>query len=360
MPCAEKLIKTGYQKIFLPATASWCEGAHETAVDFLSYLNKHPNLSNFLGKPFRVRDEQRVTAIKAGIFFQEDIFGLPSGFDKNATMINALSKIYGAGHIEIGTIIYNPHEGNPKTPTRLKRYSSDRAAGNNFGLPSLGAKEIMNNYVRGKIINGGSYDIPVGAAIAVNPGIKAYEDKQENITKTLETVIPHRLSWLTYSACPNVSHEGDRESNIAEYKKMVQYFAESARLTAKLLNIKLAPLALKISPDLSKNEIKEIVQIAQSAGYEIIIATNSSRTVRGYEDNGYSISGAPLFEKSLESVKTVRETSDKMVIIACGGIDSPEKWAKMVDAGADLCQTYTGVIYNPFLFKELKIRQNTV
>lgn len=341
-PKDNNLIKKAYQGIFLPLTARHCEEAHDFATKTLNLLNKHPSLLKILGKPFRTKEEG-------------GIFGIPAGFDKNATMINSLKEIYGADHVEVGTIIYDPYEGNPKDPTRLVRYGKDHAAGNNFGLPSLGAEVIVRNYEAGKPEKTGEYGIPVGAAIAVNPNIKEFDLKQDNIRNTIGTVVRHNFSWISYSACPNVLAEGQRDEVMNEYKKMVEYFAR----TAKSLNSNI-PLALKLSPDLNKNEIREIMELAELSGYKIIIATNSSRTVPGYEGNGYSISGAPLFEKSLEVVKTVREANSKIMIIACGGIDTREKWAKMQDAGADICQLYTSLIYNPFLIKELKLRQYTV
>lgn len=348
------LIKKAYQGIFLPLTARHCEAAHDLATKTLSILNEHPSLLKLLGKPFRTKEEDRLI-VKAGIKFPKGIFGIAAGFDKNATMINTLRDIYGAGHVEVGTIIYDSYKGNPKNPTRLVRYGKDKAAGNNFGLPSLGAEIIVRNYEAGKPKKTGEYGIPVGAAIAVNPGIKDYDQKEQNIQNTIDTVVHHNFSWISYSACPNVLAEGQRDQVMEEYKKMVKYFAK----TAKMINPHI-PLGLKLSPDLNKKEIREIVELAELSGYEIIIATNSSRTIPGYEGNGYSISGAPIFEKSLDVVTTVREVNSKIVIIASGGIDTPEKWAKMQDRGADILSGYIPYIYNPFLIKELKLRQYTV
>jgi dihydroorotate dehydrogenase len=344
--------KTIYQKTFLPTTANYCEEAHKIADKSISFLNTHPKLLNILTKPFKTREDQKTIRI-AGIEFPKGIFGIPSGFDKNATMINSLREIYGAGHVEIGTIIYDPYEGNPLKPTRLVRYSSKKAAGNNFGLPSLGAEKIMKNFEEGKRFNGGNYQIPVGAAVAVNPGIKDFDSKQDNLQKTLQIISPHKLSWLAYSACPNVLIESERSVAMEEYKKMISYFAK----TAKSLDKK-TPLALKLSPDLSKNELKSILKIVESSGYNIIIATNSSRTIPAYIGNGYSITGAPLFEKSLQTIKTIREINKDITIIACGGIDNEYKVAKMIDAGANIFQSYTGLIYNPFVLKELHARNN--
>jgi dihydroorotate dehydrogenase len=124
--------------------------------------------------------------------------------------------------------------------------------------------------------------------------------------------------------------------------------AERARLKSD--TNRALPLVLKISPDLAAASLSAVADIVQSAGLDGIIATNSTIQRQGRTDEALSLvgglSGAPLFDLSLSTVRTLRELlGSSFPIIGVGGVDSPARARLMRDAGADLVQIYTGLVY---------------
>jgi len=119
------------------------------------------------------------------------------------------------------------------------------------------------------------------------------------------------------------------------------------------------PILLKISPDLSKNELLDIIDIVNLTKIDGVIATNTTLDRNGLisknkNQNG-GLSGKPLFDRSTEVIKFLSEKSNKkFTIIGVGGIHSAEDAIKKINAGADLIQLYTGFIYEgPSLVKEI-------
>ncbi|NLD21476.1 MAG: quinone-dependent dihydroorotate dehydrogenase, partial [Bacteroidales bacterium] len=123
------------------------------------------------------------------------------------------------------------------------------------------------------------------------------------------------------------------------------------------------PVLLKVSPDIPFEQLDEIINVLLQSGIEGIVATNTTRrrdnlqtaskTVDAMGNGG--LSGAPLFDRSLEFVKHIHEkTQGILPIIACGGIMTPQQALKMLDAGASLIEIYTGFIYNgPAFIKQI-------
>ena len=150
-------------------------------------------------------------------------------------------------------------------------------------------------------------------------------------------------------SCPNVKNLQELQGNdmltqVMEAVMEVRRYNETQR-----------PILLKISPDLEQSQLDEIIHLALINGIDGIVATNTTRsrdnlitpekTVAAIGEGG--LSGAPLYEKSLATVKYVHQKSKGLLpIIACGGIMTPQQAAEMLDAGASLVEVYSGFIYN--------------
>ena len=123
------------------------------------------------------------------------------------------------------------------------------------------------------------------------------------------------------------------------------------------------PILLKISPDISREHLDEIIDLALISGLDGVIATNTTNSREGLKSSPQKIeaigngglSGAPLFERSLETIKYIhKKTNGILPIIGVGGIMTPEQAQQMLDAGASLIQIYSGFIYNgPALVKNI-------
>lgn len=252
--------------------------------------------------------------------------GLAAGFDKNATAIAPLSRA-GFGFIEVGAATPLPQPGNPKP--RLFRLTEDQAAINRFGFNNDGADAICD-----RLAQRGS-GVPVGLNLGAN---KTSTDRAADFAKVMVAARNHVDFATVNVSSPNTEKLRDLQGKAA-----------LAALLDGVMDVRGAtPVFLKIAPDLTQAEITDVAEVAQNAGVNAIIATNTTldrsglRSTHQIEAGG--LSGAPLFDKSTQVLARLSTLTD-IPLIGVGGISNAEQAYAKICAGASALQIYTALVY---------------
>ena len=286
--------------------------------------------------------------VVAGIRFPNPV-GLAAGFDKDATLFSELEN-FGFGFIEIGTVTPLAQPGNPKP--RMFRLPKDKAIINRMGFNNHGAEACA---LRLKAKRGKS-GVIIGGNIGKNK-VTPNEEAVSDYEKAFTTLFPYVDYFVLNVSSPNTP--GLRGLQKKEpLEKLLRHLTELNTSMPKP-----RPLFLKIAPDLTHEELDDIIQVVQSTKISGVIATNTtiSRTGLATESEAVEaiglggLSGLPLTKRSREVVRYLRERLDaSYAIIGVGGIMSADDAMAMLDAGANLVQLYTGFIYNgPQLVKDI-------
>lgn len=272
-----------------------------------------------------------------GLNFQNPV-GLAAGFDKDAKFIDELSSL-GFGFVEIGTLTPRPQPGNDKP--RLFRLPQDQALINRMGFNNEGVDAAVERLKKRKS------DIIVGGNIGKNkatPNEKATEDYEYCFRKLYD--------YVDYFVV-NVSSPNTPNLRALQEKEPLQHLLGRLQDVNRELGRK-KPLLLKIAPDVSREMLADIVDIAQHVSLSGIVATNTTVDRTGLVTEGAEIerigagglSGAPLRDKSTNIIQALHQLSKGQIpIIAAGGIFKAEDAREKLDAGASLVQVYTGFIY---------------
>ncbi len=261
--------------------------------------------------------------------------GLAAGFDKNATMIRALSSL-GFAHIEYGTLTPKPQSGNPKP--RLFRYPQFNSLQNAMGFNNDGMEKISKRVQ--KIY---PFLTPLGVNIGKNK-VTPLENALDDYAILIDR-FKNLADYITINiSSPNTKGLRDLQNN--DFVKSV--FKMGISKTNK-------PIFLKIAPDMPVEMALDISTTALKSGAKGIIATNTTTQyslLPNAKDFG-GISGEVLKEKSRSFFKKIaKELFGKITLISVGGIDSSEEAYKRIKAGASLVQ-----IYSSFIFKGPKVLQ---
>lgn len=259
--------------------------------------------------------------------------GLAAGYDKNATAIAPLSSA-GFGFIEVGATTPLAQPGNPRP--RLFRLTEDRAAINRFGFNNLGMVAISARLARRR-----RGPVPVGLNLGAN---KTSENRAADFAKVLATCGPHVDFATVNVSSPNTERLRDLQGAAALAALLKGVIEARAALPTPI------PVFLKIAPDLSRDDLAQIAEVALASGISGIIATNTTLSREGLksanrEEMG-GLSGAPLFEKSTRVLAQLSQlTHGLMPLIGVGGISSAEQAYQKIRAGASAVQFYTAMVY---------------
>ena len=294
---------------------------------------------------FRVKDT-RLEREVFGLKFDNPV-GLAAGFDKDAKLFDELAS-FGFGFIEIGTVTPLPQDGNPKP--RLFRLKDDSGLINRMGFNNQGIEAVVARLRRKKS------DIIIGGNIGKNK-VTPNEEAANDYAICFEKLFPYVDYFAVNVSSPNTPGLRDLQ--------------EKAPLTALLnslqeLNNKKdirKPILLKIAPDLTNEQLDDIITIVADTKIDGVIATNTTidrsglKTDKNKVDaigNG-GLSGKPVGLRSTEVIKYLADKSNRAFpIIGVGGIHSAEDALEKLDAGATLLQVYTGFIYEgPSLVKRI-------
>ncbi len=321
------------------------EKAHYLAADFLRIVLKFPGIKYLLNRYFIVNHPSLQREV-FGLKFNNPV-GLAAGFDKNATFYNDFSHL-GFGFIEIGTITPKPQDGNPKP--RLFRLKSDEAIINRMGFNNLGIDAAINNLKKRKT------NIIIGGNIGKNK-LTPNEEADSDYLACFHSLYPYVDYFVVNVSSPNTPNL--RELQEKEPLERLLLKLKEENLKKKIQK----PILLKIAPDLSVEQLDDVVDVVQVCGLDGIVATNttidrSNLTASQNELDKIGqggLSGKPLTEKSTEIIRYIHEkTKGKIPIIGVGGIHSAEDAIAKINAGASLVQLYTGFVYEgPSLIKEI-------
>lgn len=281
-----------------------------------------------------------------GIDFPNPV-GLAAGLDKNGAAIEGFGQL-GFGFVEIGTVTPRAQPGNPKP--RLFRLPEATAVINRMGFNNLGVDNLLNNVKNSQFkgvlgINiGKNFDTPVENAV-------------DDYLKCLERVYAHAHYVTVNVSSPNTP--GLRSLQFGDSLKQLLSALKLSQQALAKTHGKQVPLAIKIAPDMSDEEIALVAQALLETGMDAVIATNTTLSREGVEGLEFGteaggLSGAPVREKSTHVVKVLAgELAGKLPIIAAGGITEGAHAAEKIQAGASLVQVYSGFIYRgPALIRE--------
>ena len=301
------------------------ETAHNLAIKSLKF-NFVPNML----------DENKDDPLFKTELFGKDIenpIGMAAGFDKNAEVYNSLFKL-GFGFVEVGTITPLKQYGNPKP--RVFRLVEDEALINRLGFNNLGAENIISKIKRNKKIG------TLGVNIGPN---KDSENRIKDYLKCLKT-FHQEADYITI----NISSPNTTDLRKFHNQKKLDDLLKSIEKEKENLSSKV-PIVVKVSPDISANEIDELSQVILSNDVKGIIVSNTSDATREsliniqkHQKGG--LSGKPITTKSTKLInRFYKLLKGRVKIIGVGGVDSGASAYEKFKAGADYVQLYTGMVY---------------
>lgn len=316
------------------------EKVHHFTFSLIRNLSKIPGVKGLFKKIYLVENENLEREL-FGLKFKNPV-GLAAGFDKDAKLYNELAN-FGFGFIEIGTLTPKPQSGNPKK--RLFRLKEDSAIINRMGFNNGGVVEVVERLKKNK-------GVLIGGNIGKNkitPNNNAVND-YEICFNALFDYVDYFVVNVSSPNTPNLRELQDKEP-LTQLLKSLQ-----------VLNFKKPqskPILLKIAPDLTDEQLLDIIDIVKTTKIDGVISTNTTISREGLKSRNKNevggLSGKPLTNRSTEVIRFLAEKSNKAFpIIGVGGIHSAEDALEKLDAGADLVQLYTGFIYEgPRLIKDI-------
>ncbi|WP_395074712.1 quinone-dependent dihydroorotate dehydrogenase [Flavobacterium sp.] len=330
-----------YKLIFRPLLFLFePEKVHYFTFSLIRFLSKIPGFTSIFKFLYEVKDKKLEVEV-FGLKFKNPV-GLAAGFDKDAKLYKELSN-FGFGFIEIGTLTPKPQDGNPKK--RLFRLQEDSGIINRMGFNNGGVLQAVE---RLKKNNG----ILIGGNIGKNkltPNEDAVKD-YEICFEALYNYVDYFVVNVSSPNTPNLRELQEKEP----LTKLLQTLQDlnSTKEKAK-------PILLKIAPDLTNEQLLDIIDIVKETKIAGVIATNTTisreglKSINRIEMGG--LSGKPLTKRATEVIRFLSEKSNKAFpIIGVGGIHSAQDAIEKLEAGASLIQLYTGFIYEgPALIKAI-------
>lgn len=317
------------------------EKAHNLTMKSFARLNGTP-LDLFYRQNL---PERRVEVM--GLTFKNPV-GLAAGLDKDGECIDAFGAM-GFGFVEVGTVTPKPQPGNDQP--RLFRLIDAQAIINRMGFNNLGVDNLVENIKKSK------YEGIIGVNIGKNKTTPLEKGKDDYLI-CMDKVYPYAGYIAVNISSPNTPDLRKLQYGDA-LDELLSALKERQTILAEKYN-KYVPLALKIAPDLTDEEIVQIAESLVRHKIDGVIATNTTldrEKVEGmnhaHEQGG--LSGRPLTERSTEVIKLIHtQLKGQIPIIGVGGIDSYIAAKEKIMAGASLVQVYTGFIYRgPGLIKEI-------
>ena len=284
-----------------------------------------------------------------GLTFPNPV-GLAAGLDKNGAYIDALGNL-GFGFIEVGTVTPRAQPGNPKP--RMFRLPRANALINRLGFNNQGLEAFLANVQR-------STWRKQGGILGLNIGKNAdtpIERAADDYLIGLDGVYPHADYVTVNISSPNTKNLRALQSG-DELSALLGQLADKRRALEDQ-HQRRVPMAVKIAPDLTQEQIDAIAEILPRHGIDGVIATNTTLSRDAVQGQAHAqeaggLSGAPVHELSLAVIRRLKERlGNSLAIIGVGGVLSGQQAREKMDAGADAVQLYTGLIYRgPGLVRE--------
>ena len=324
------------------------EEAHELTLRHLERIQRTP-LMGLLAQP-RVSDPVTL----AGLTFPNRV-GLAAGLDKNARCIDAWAAL-GFGFVEVGTVTPLGQPGNPKP--RMFRLPQCRALINRLGFNNEGLDAFLAHVQRSRLRQAPQAG---GLVLGLNIGKNAatpIERATDDYLAALRGVYPHADYVTVNISSPNTQNLRSLQSDEA-LEQLLGALADERQKLAEQHQVR-RPLFIKIAPDLDESQVGVIADALKRHGMDGVVATNTTLSrdaVQGlpHAQEAGGLSGAPLLQASNAIIRLLRERLGKhFPIIGVGGILSGEDAIAKINAGADVVQIYTGLIYHgPALVTEV-------
>jgi len=276
-----------------------------------------------------------------GIDFPNPV-GLAAGFDKDAKLYHEMAN-FGFGFIEIGTVTPKAQVGNPKK--RLFRLKTDQAIINRMGFNNLGVATAVEALKQNK-------GVIIGGNIGKNK-MTPNQDAASDYLACFDALYPYVDYFVVNVSSPNTPD--------------LRALQEKVPLTALLNELQVAngqqtkpkPILLKIAPDLSQPQLRDIIEIVADTKIDGVIATNTTIAREGLNSANRTeaggLSGRPLCARATEVIRFLSvESKGAFPIIGVGGIHSAQDALDKIEAGATLVQLYTGFVYQgPALVRDI-------
>lgn len=265
--------------------------------------------------------------------------GLAAGLDKNAAAIDGLAAM-GFGFIEVGTVTPRPQAGNPKP--RLFRIPEHQAIINRMGFNNAGVDALLAN------IDKARYQGILGVNIGKNKDTPN-EQANDDYLYCLRKVYPHASYIAVNISSPNTP--GLRTLQFGESLNSLLDVLKNEQARQAALHDRYVPVAVKIAPDMSEDELALVAESLKTYEMDGVIATNTTLSREGVEgsplqNEAGGLSGAPVRNRSTKVIRTLaRELNGALPIIGVGGITEGFDAVEKIDAGASLVQIYSGFIY---------------
>lgn len=314
------------------------EGVHHFSFRSIKLLSKL-GLTRLAKSSFQVEDKALEREV-FGLKFKNPV-GLAAGFDKDAKLYQELSD-FGFGFVEIGTLTPKPQPGNPKK--RLFRLKEDQAIINRMGFNNGGVEAAVARLKKNK-------NVLIGGNIGKNkvtPNEEAFND-YKICFEALYDYVDYFVVNVSSPNTPNLRALQDKEP----LTKLLAGLQELNKLKGG------KPILLKIAPDLTDEQLLDIIDIVKTTQIAGVIATNTTISREGLKSENKKetggLSGKPLKDRSTEVIRFLSVKSNRAFpIIGVGGIHSAADALEKLEAGASLIQLYTGFIYEgPGLIKRI-------
>ena len=332
-------MKNGYERFVRPLLFSLdAETAHHLAIGFLRGAS-HVDLALRALNSFQPAPKPKTVF---GVNFPNPI-GLAAGLDKNGVALVALAAL-GFGFVEIGTVTARAQPGNPKP--RIFRLPEQQALINHLGFNNDGADIVAERL--GKLRAAGRWPaVPVG----INIGKSKITPREQATADYLYSfqLLREFADYIALNvSSPNTPGLRDLQG-AAALSELLRTIASENRQNPK-------PVLVKIAPDLSPNDLEDLIATCEQNEVAGIIATNTTldhSSIPPARDREGGLSGKPLREKSTALVRAITASST-IPVVASGGVVDAESAREKFEAGAQLVQIYTGYIYRgPGLLREI-------
>lgn len=334
------MVESVYERFLFPTLKRLDpETAHDRTLAALSVAQ-----SSVAGRAFLRRIAGTIPAqpVQVGSLHFPNVLGVAAGFDKDARVVEGLA-LLGFGHIETGTLTPCPQPGNPRP--RIFRLPPDQALINRMGFPNGG---VMAAIPRLRALAAKDRTYVLGVSLG-----KQKETPLEEAANDYATVMRAVYAYADYLAV-NISSPntpGLRELQGGRYLEhlLSTLVAENLAL-ARQAGSNPRPLWVKIAPDLTWEELDDILATVQSAGIDGVIATNTTLSREGLSDAKQAetggLSGRPLRARSTAIIDFIhRRSGGRLPIIGVGGVASATDVREKLAAGASVVQLYTGLIF---------------
>jgi dihydroorotate dehydrogenase len=342
-----------YRKLLKPLLfALDAEQAHHLLMGVLSKSARIPGMQSLFHGLYAAKTSEALHIERFGLTFDHPL-GLAAGLDKNAEAVPAFSAI-GFAFMEVGTLTPRPQAGNDQP--RLFRLPVDQALINRMGFNNVGASQAASTLKQSLART--KYRIPVAINIGKNK-TTANEQAVDDYRACVRELFEHGDFFVVNISSPNTPDLRNLQYG-EELNRLLQEIKQEMHEQAAAHRTDVKPILVKIAPDMSEAELKEVVATIVQSGVAGIIATNTTVSRDGLQHPNQKemggLSGVPVRQRSTDFIRLIYKwTNGELPIIGSGGIFDADDAYEKIRAGASLVEVYTGLVYRgPEMIAEIQ------